>query len=251
MSEQVEKKMKKKVFRNYAGKALRDTREYQMTVEDIVKLSDDEHYAVCIELASSNTKHAVLKLYEIYEAAVSNHQRKSARKGLRLVPNRKLVIGVLHTKINEATDDETKLELLRAGVYIYRQRFLKDYLELNHKLHNMIPFEVIREIDGFVDKTDEDYNIIIEYILDNDDYARPLYKMLPKQFKQQLGQSLVGKVEDGLEINRHILYLLYNSHADLDSIADTLRQSLDNWDLGPGYDYIFNGLKFRLSKMNK
>lgn len=161
-----------------------------------------EFYSRCVELSIANTKESVDELIELYKTSTDNQSKKDARKALYKMHCRKIVIGAIHSRIDSETDLATKVDLLRLGMLIYKERFIYEYLKNCRELHEHIPSSIIREISDFYGMGDPEYCEIARYMNDNADYNYNLFKILPKHIKLKLANDIMESILNNGEVTR-------------------------------------------------
>lgn len=149
-------------------------------------------YKKCKQLSQLGDWDSLNELMSIYLSATDSQTKKDARKALRKSKNRKAVMLIIHNAIESASTDEMLLDLLFTGQLIYRAKFLYDYLIELYRVYGKVPNRTISEMVELRPFSSDEMDILVQYIIDNDDYNMTIYRNLDSIHQEAIIEHLLS-----------------------------------------------------------
>ena len=200
-------------------------------------------YDKCVELSKKNSKSSLLNLFNIYLNSQSDVQ-KIAKRCLKKSGKRALILEILDSLIDEATDENRIYNLLNLGFYISKTLYLKRYIKfLRDKKYNLKDNLLV----PIKSKTffNVHKSLLADYMIENSDYTQSLYKLLDEENASRVLDGLYNFV-NVYGVSSSALTLLSNNLKYIELLQPNIREAISK---NVQYDFLlFKYLDFSISE---
>lgn len=182
-------------------------------------------YNRCKQLSRIGDWESLNELMNIYLSAKDSQTKKDARKALRKAKNRKAVMAIIHSAIDNAATDEIRLDLLFTGQLIYRVKFLYDYLVEVVRVKGKVQKNIIEEMIVVSPFSTAEMDELVRYIIENKEFDLVIYRKLDKEHQEMVVKHIVRLIRQG-NVSYQMLSLISDQDDFLLEVQDCLKNYL-------------------------
>ena len=183
---------------------------------------NDDNFRRCQQLSYQGDWDSLNELMRIYLSAPDHQTKKDARRALQKAKNRKAVMAIFHTAIENAVSDESRLDLLFAGQLIYRIEFLYDYLVVLYCINGVVPLQILEDMKKVAPFSSEEMDVLTRYMIDQHDLSKYIYKDLDAEHQALIRNHIVSLIKNG-ESPIGLLNFIRHDDKSLEQIQESLK----------------------------